>query len=125
MSQHAISPTELLPPAGNGSGQQADDHARVLVLLDERLRFDSLLARLSATFINLPAEKVDSQIEQGLRQIVEFLGIERSGLGQFSEDGTQLLTTHSYAAPGFPAFPRTDLAVLLPWYTARVRQGNV
>jgi|SRR5947209_13781956 len=98
MSQHAISPTELLPPAGNGSGQQADDHARVLVLLDERLRFDSLLARLSATFINLPAEKVDSQIEQGLRQIVEFLGIERCGLGQCSGNGRQLLTTHSYPA---------------------------
>ncbi|HEV3444655.1 MAG TPA: hypothetical protein VG099_08440, partial [Gemmataceae bacterium] len=54
---------ERLPP----------DAAQLLELLNERLRFESLLSRLSAIFINLPAEEVDSQIERGLQQIVEFL----------------------------------------------------
>src|SRR6266566_7261374 len=89
-----------------------EDRSRLLELLNERLRFESLLSRLSATFIHLPAEDVDSQIEQGLRQIVDFLQIERSGLGQFSGDGSQLVTTHSYAAPGFPLFPPVNLAVV-------------
>src|SRR6266498_2730218 len=85
------------------SARKDADSSRLLALLDERLRFESLLSRLSAAFIHLPAEEVDSQIEQGLRQIVEFLQIERSGLGQFSADGSQLVTTHSYAIPGFPS----------------------
>ena len=98
---------------------------RLPALLHERQRFDSLLARLSATFIHLPAEAVDGQVEHGLRQLVEFLGIERSTLLQFSEDRTQLVTTHSYAAPGFPPFPPVNLVATLPWYAARARAGEL
>ncbi|HYT90369.1 MAG TPA: ATP-binding protein, partial [Gemmataceae bacterium] len=91
----------------------------------ERLRFESLLSRLSAAFIHLPAEEVDSQIERGLQQIVEFLDIDRSSLGQFSEDGSQLLVTHTYALPGVTPFPKVNVAPLFPWYTAKVRCGVV
>jgi PAS domain S-box-containing protein len=101
------------------------DVALLLELLNERLRFESLLARLSAIFINLPAEEVDSQIERGLQQIVEFLGIERSSLAQFSEDGSALMVTHSYTIPGFTPFPRLNLAAAWPWYTAQVRRGKI
>src|SRR5437588_4017106 len=98
MSQQAISRSDTdtgRHSVGGGSGQQGEDRMRVLHLLDERVRFESLLSRLSATFINLPAEEVDTQIERGLQQIVDFLGIERSSLAQFSEDGGDLLVTHS------------------------------
>jgi signal transduction histidine kinase len=94
-------------------------------LLNDRLYFERMLARLSSTFINLPAEAIDGQIERGLQQIVDFLGIERSSLGQFSADGSALLVTHSYTVPGVAPFPHVDLAALWPWYTARMRQGEV
>jgi PAS domain S-box-containing protein len=94
-------------------------------LLQERLRFESFLARLSATFIHLPAEEVDGQIERGLQQIVEFLGVDRSSLAQFSADGRELVVTHSYAVPGFAPLPRVDLVAIWPWYTAEVRRGGV
>src|SRR6266852_8568091 len=93
--------------------------------LDERLRFETLLSRLSATFIHLPADQIDGQIERGLGQIVEFLGIERSSLGQFSEDGSELLVTHSYAVPGVLPTQRMNLAAIWPWYTEQLRRGNV
>jgi len=91
----------------------------------EGLRFEAMLSRLSATFINLPADQVDGQIERGLRWIVEFLGIERSSLAQFSEDGGDLVVTHSYTVPGFDPLPRINLAAAWPWYTAQIRQGKL
>ena len=103
----------------------ADDKFRLRDLLGERLQFEILVARLSATFIHLPPEQIDSQIENALRQLVEFLGIERSSLGQFSEDGRALWVTHSYTIPGFARFPRADLAPIWPWYTAQIRKGQV
>src|SRR5262245_50724453 len=111
---------------GNGrrTGRRAGARARLLDLLGERLRFESLLSRLSATFINLPADHIDDQIERGLQQIVEFLGIERSSLAQFSEGG-ELVVTHSHTVPGFTPLPRVNLAAAWPWYTARIRQGNL
>jgi hypothetical protein len=123
MSLQAIS-SDTTGSGTNREGREpcpkTDDHSRLLDLLDQRLRFETLLSRLSATFIHLPAEEVDGHIERGLQQIVDFLGIERSSLGQFSEDGNELVTTHSYTTQGFPPFPRINLAAVWPWYTAKV-----
>ena len=128
MSQQVISGGE--PGVGRSQEEKvfaarADDRGVLLRLLDERLRFETLLSRLSATFIHLPAEDVDGQIERALKQIVEFLGIERSTLAQFSEDGSQFVVTHSHSIPGFSPFPHVDLTPMLPWYTAKVREGRV
>jgi PAS domain S-box-containing protein len=128
MSQQQVSRGEC----NNGSkgsarqdGPAADDRPSPPQLLQDRLRFEALLARLSATFIHLPADEVDGQIERALRQIVDFLGIERSSLAQFSADGREFLVTHSYTAPGVSPLARMDLAALWPWYTAEIRRGEV
>ena len=111
----------------NGTGQAlvGEGDTRLRVLLDERARFDALLARLSAGFIHLPANAVDGQIERALRQIVELLGIERSSLAQFTPDGSRLLVTHSYTVPGVARLAAMDLAAEWPWYTAQVRRASV
>jgi PAS domain S-box-containing protein len=97
----------------------------ILDRLGERLRYEVLLSRLSADFIHLPPNKVDGRIYRALQQIVEYLEIERCGLAQFSENGRELLATHSYAIPRFTPFPRTDIAVIFPWLTAKIRQGEM
>ena len=125
MSQQSVScadATEAYRLSG-GLGARDAEQERLLALLDERLRFESLLSRLSTTFINLSADHIDGQIERGLQQLVEFLDIDRSSVAQFSEDGTTLLMTHSYTTGTFPRFPRADLAGMMPWYAAQVRAG--
>jgi PAS domain S-box-containing protein len=112
-------------PAANGALPPAVGDSRLTDLLHDRLRFESLLARLSATFIHLPAEEVDGRIEQGLREIVEFLRLDRSTLCQFSEDGSELVATHSHSVAGIAPFPPVDLAATFPWYTSMIRRGEV
>ncbi len=125
MSQQPNPCPEVSVGPDGGPGPRSPGENRLLRLLEERLRFESLLSRLSATFVHLPADKVDEQIQSGLQQIVEFLGVERSSVAQFSEDGSELVATHSYTIPGFPPMPRVNLAAMWPWYTAKVRQGHV
>src|SRR4051794_13164957 len=97
-------------PAPNGVVPQAAGEARLTDLLQQRLQFEATLARPSATFIHLPPDEVDGQIEAALQRIVDFLGLDRSTLCQFSADGTRLVATHSYSVPGIAAFPPVDLA---------------
>jgi signal transduction histidine kinase len=104
---------------------EVEGRLRLLEQLDERGRFESLLVDLSATFVNLPADQVDRQIEDGLRKVVEFLGVERSSLSEFSEDKRSLLATHSYVVPGFPPFPPAILDDQFPWYVDMIRRGEV
>jgi two-component system sensor kinase FixL len=128
MSQHSI--------LRDGSASDPDRQAMEFVnaeadqlylfdVLGERLRFETLLSRLSATFTNLSVEEVDGKIERGLQQISEFLEIERSGLAHFSEDGQKLVVTHSHARGGFSPFLPGDIAGVFPWLTARIRRGEV
>ena len=92
---------------------------------NHRLQFEILLTELSAKFVNVPASQVDSQIEWGLKRIVEFLGVDRCGLGQVSADGTQFMVTHSYQVPGVPASAGLVLESQFPFFTRMLRQGLV
>jgi PAS domain S-box-containing protein len=91
----------------------------------ERLRFETLLADLSATFINLPSAEVDCQIESALWQLVEFLDVDRGGLAEVLASQKQLVITHSYHRPGVPRLPRIILNEQLPWYARTIQQGKV
>jgi signal transduction histidine kinase len=113
-------------PADNGTlDPKILSDGALLEQLEERLRFERLLTNLSATFVNAPPSAVDAQIENALRQLTEFLGIERGNLGQLSEDKRIVYVTHSYVVPGFPPFPRMILDEHMPWYAEQVRRGEV
>ncbi len=90
--------------------------------LKDRVGFESLLFNLSARFVNVPAEQVDAEILEGLRSIVEFLGIDRSGFGQILSDSS-LAITHSYQVPGVPPTPKVILESQFPVYGQKIREG--
>jgi formate hydrogenlyase transcriptional activator len=90
---------------------------------DEGMRFERLLADLSARFVNLPPSEVDQEIEQALSQIVEALEVDRSTLMEFSEDGKELLTTHQWAREGVPRDLRRMVTEETRWYTRTLHRG--
>ncbi|MFO0821787.1 MAG: ATP-binding protein [Gemmataceae bacterium] len=73
-------------------------------------------------FVNVTADQVDSQIVSALRQIVEFLAIDRSGLAELL--GDQMVITHSFERPGVPPSPRVILEAHFPFYARKVRAGD-
>jgi signal transduction histidine kinase len=93
--------------------------------VQERLRFENLLAELSATFINLPATQVDAEIESALRRLVEFLEVDRGGLAELLADQKQLVITHSHHTPAAPPHTRIILDEQLPWYTKTIYHGEI
>jgi signal transduction histidine kinase len=92
--------------------------------VQERIRFETLLGELSATFVNLAASQVDSQIESALQRLVVFLGLDRGGLAELLVDQKQLVITHSYSMPGVPPDPRTIVDDELPWYAKAIYKGE-
>jgi signal transduction histidine kinase/ABC-type uncharacterized transport system substrate-binding protein len=93
---------------------------RVQLALDERLRFEAMLSDLSADFANLPAGEVDAEIEAWLKKLTEFLGVDRSMIMVFSENGKSLSVTHLYSAPNAPIADWATLAGDYPLYMARL-----
>lgn len=74
--------------------------------LEERLRFERLIADISARFVGLPANEIDGQIENVLQQVGEFLDVDRAALGEFTDDKQSLCFTHCWAAEGCERYPK-------------------
>ena len=105
--------------------REASRRKRAEKALQERLQFERLLSDLSAKFVNLPPYEVDKEIEQGLKLIVESLSIDRISVAQFSKDMKTLKVTHTYANEGVPPLPPVILDREQPWYTEKMRQGEI
>ena len=92
------------------------ERKRMELSLAERLRFERLLSSLSVAFSHLSIADFDQEIQHGLRQVVDFLGVDRGSLIEFSRDGT---TARSWAIEEW-----MDVGGF-PWMTARLRSGDV
>lgn len=92
------------------------DRRRMELSLAERLRFEKLLSFLAAAFSHLSAADFDPAVQRGLRQVVDFLGVDRGSLIEFTRDGT---ATRSWAVEEW-----MDVGEF-PWMTERLQRGEV
>ena len=91
--------------------------ADLLTELEERLRFETLLADISARFVNLPADQIDNEIEEAQRDVCECLGLDLSSLWQFPAENQPLLTlSHLYRPLEARRFPS-------PWMRRSIFPG--
>ncbi len=91
----------------------------------EQLSFETLVSNLSADFASLKPDQVDASIHGWLKQLCEFLDVDRGTLLQFATDSSLAFRSHSYAAPGIPAAPEVVGDEYSPWYADQLRRGNV
>ena len=95
------------------------------VALEERLRFEALLADLSARFVHVPADQVDRMIEEAQRRIVQALGLDRSTLLQRSDTEDDLVITHAWALPDFTPQPGLYAKRDFPWVHQTLLRGGI
>jgi formate hydrogenlyase transcriptional activator len=95
--------------------------------LEERLKFETLLAEISARFVNLPVDQIDSEIIEAQRRVCELFDIDRSTLWQTSErEPDTMLLTHIHQPPGSRPTPeRMDARGSFPWATQKVLRGEI
>jgi formate hydrogenlyase transcriptional activator len=79
--------------------------------LGERLQFEHILSSLSARFVNIHPAQVDPEIEDGLRQILEFFRVDRCALVRTLPDKTLFQITHVASSDDVPPVP---IGVKLP-----------
>ena len=93
---------------------------------NERRKSETLLVNMSARFVNLPADQIDSEIEDAQRRICEYLDIDRSTLWQVVEgEPGALLLTHFHQTPESPKPDNRMIARnFFPWTSRKVLGGE-
>jgi signal transduction histidine kinase len=92
-------------------------------LLEDRLRFETLLAELSAKLIHVEAGGLDAALESALRQLIAVLGMDRGNLDEYIENAPGIRL--SCASPGFVELPSTLEVEQFPWTADTLRRGGV
>jgi PAS domain S-box-containing protein len=98
------------------------------VEIGERLRFEQMMANLSARFINMPPERLDSEIENALQMLLEFFQVDRAGLLHTLPGKDAWEITHAaYSKHATPVPKGTELPRSInPWaYDRLTQEGQV
>ncbi len=90
--------------------------------IETRLRFERLLTDLSVRFVNIAPDRVDSEIECGLNQILDFFQVDRCALLKTLPDENSWMITHFASAKDVPAVPQEAKHPLsiYPWAYEKV-----
>jgi len=108
-------------------GSLIDISARKIIEdeLEARLRFETFLSDLSASFVNRPAQEVDREIETSLEKIIDILDVDLCSLLEFTADKTSLERIHSAARDGahkkLPPLSSWDF----PWTLQQMLSGEM
>jgi PAS domain S-box-containing protein len=104
--------------------REVTESKRVERMLDERLRFETLLGELSAAFAILPPSLVDQEINKWIKRLVEFLDIDWGSFIQSAEGGT-LYRTHSYSTAGVDLLQTMQINDQFPWAAVQLGLGKI
>jgi PAS domain S-box-containing protein len=89
--------------------------------LEAEARFERLISELSSYFIDLPAAKIDAEIEQALTRLVKYPAVDRVTIFEFTGDKTELVITHSSGAARDPSAATHRYSTNeLPWYAKKL-----
>ena len=86
--------------------------------------FESLLIKISASFVNFASEELDVCINSALKNIVLFLGVDRGTVGQFVTAERKMQVTHSFAVEGINPLPSTVGESDVPALTRQIRNNK-
>ena len=93
--------------------------------LAERLRFEKTLSELSARFVNLPPDRVDSQIAHELKMLAKFFEVDRVTVFEISEIDQRLHTVHSFTRSNVAPAPSQIEFHRLTWAQKKLFNGDM
>jgi signal transduction histidine kinase len=116
MQSRAESADERAHPASAAAGPR----------VEYLLRFERLLSDVSSALIAASPAETPARIEEALRAVVEFFGVDRATLGSYSHDRSEG-PRFTYGRPGIPMAtpPGTRVADVAPWYANELYEGRV
>ena len=101
------------------------DNAALRAAVEDRIRFETLIADLASQFVSLDPALIDDAITDAQRQLVEALGVDRSTLFQLADSGDDFVFTHFWSRPGLPAPPQAMTGREFPLALATIRAGQL
>ncbi len=102
----------------------AIERRRFSEALQERLRFEGLLSRLSAEFIDLRGEGLDQKINLVMREVGEYAACDETCLVQFETSANDSRISHGWMRGGGQREGSFDFLEAFPWAASQLKRGE-
>ena len=102
------------------------DHSQAMI--NHRLEFEEIIAKLSSDFINMKFDEIDSQIKLALQAVAEFFCVDRSYIFQYSNNHKTMSNTHEWCRKGIaPHIDRLQNIPVeaFPWIDERLKRFEI
>jgi transcriptional regulator with GAF, ATPase, and Fis domain len=103
---------------------QKSPSQHLIVQREKSLKFERLLSRISAGFINLPPDRIQAEIDVSLKQIAQALNLDNIALAEFSGETYGMVITHLFGHKKEQQISGSQINVLLPWYAKKILRGE-
>lgn len=103
---------------------EIQDKTQLLHELDQNLQIHALLAELSTTFVRVPTERIDEEIESSLQRIAEALDVDHIALGVITADGQDFYSKYCYAKATTKLWDAGSLMSEGPYMTRMLLSGR-
>lgn len=94
---------------------------RVQSLLD----FERIVSEITATFVNIPIEKVPERISQMLKKVAVFLAMDSAIIYRYDKPEKCLSLSYEYHSPALKNNLETDSDLILPWLSNILKKGEL
>lgn len=103
------------------------EHSVVRLAPENRLEFEKFLIDLSTRLVALPPDRVDDEIRNALKKVLEFFQIDRCNLFRLLPGKTLFQVTHNADVNGISPYPvDTPIPVsLFPWISKKLQENEV
>ncbi len=107
------------------TSKEITEHKRAEMALCHRVEMEEMIASISTRFISVSSDEIDQEINNALRVIGEFAGVDRSYLFQLSDGQAKMDNTHEWCAKGIePQIAKLQRLPVeaFPWWMSRLRR---
>jgi formate hydrogenlyase transcriptional activator len=91
-----------------------------------RLRFEMLLADISARFLGMDPKDIDEEMNGALKKIREFFDADMCALWRIDPEANAAFLSHIQVTDAIPVIPeKLNYGPIAPWLTTNTARGNV
>ncbi|MES2705785.1 MAG: ATP-binding protein [Verrucomicrobiota bacterium] len=123
---HSVLPARPMLEGPESMGPVTRKILRAENALQQRVEFEALVSRISSLFVRLKSDEIDRGIQEALREMGEFIGVDHCHLCRVHGAGEWVDHTHEWAADGSPhpwaGTKGLRLDEHLPWSAVRLRR---
>jgi len=102
---------------------QIRERKQIQELLDERLRFETILSNLSAAIIASTGDSLEGEIDSAIRTLIAYLEVDWGSLILFDTNSRKEPVIFSSAVCGTPFSPSV-VGGDYPWFREKIRRGE-